>query len=149
LVTASWGDDPETQRKLEELADLISGPVPGRKAPSIYPTHEEMYGGYITQDSNGHLILDGKPVTKLYRVVDVQEWEAAKRNGYLSSDAASGSGYTRASAKPDMTWLKQGPSGQGLVLEIDYDPADNWHASAEGYAATHSRIPLSRVRTVG
>ena len=33
--------------------------------------------------------------------------------------------------------------------KIDYHPDDHWHASAEGYAASTSPIPLHRVRRVG
>lgn len=108
------------------------------------------YGGYISQTRDGRLLLDSKPVEKLYRLVDPGEWADAQAHGYLQSDAASGSGYTRASAAPDERWRYHTRHGdRALTLEIDYDPSDGWRASAEGYAATHSRIPISRVRVIG
>jgi hypothetical protein len=150
-MVASFGDSPEEAALLQELADAITAPSAHPNTQSIYGDESgyEGYGGVITQRSDGRLYLDGAPLQKLYRVVDPGEWADAQRNGFIQSDAASGSGYTRASAKPDERWRYHTRSGdRALTLEIDYDPSDGWHASAEGYAATHSRIPLSRVRSV-
>ena len=146
-TTAGFGDDPETQRRLEELAEILTTPT-GRPYDPIgdLPDPHAGYGGYISQDRSGRLTLEGRPITKLYRVVDPGEWELAQQRGYLQSH----NGYTRASAKADERWRNQGAAGvRGYTLEIDYDPSDDWHASAEGYAATRTRIPLSRVRKVG
>ena len=144
---AGWADDPDTQRKLEELAEILTTPT-GRPYDPIgdLPDPHAGYGGYISQDRSGRLTLEGRPIEKLYRVVDPGEWELAQQRGYLQSYNE----YTRASAKPDERWRNQGAAGvRGYTLEIDYDPADDWHASAEGYAATRTRIPLSRVRKIG
>jgi ribosomal protein S18 acetylase RimI-like enzyme len=143
--TAAFGDSPEDQKALEDLARILTEPVPGRSTDILPPAHV-LYGGFIQEGSDRRLYVDGKPLTTLYRVVDPAEWAEARRNGYLQSRG----GYTRASAQPDERWRRQGPSNiPGLTLEIDYDPADGWHASAEGYAATRSRIPLSRVHDRG
>lgn len=142
------GSAKSEEELLVELADLLIGPVPGKTYEPLFGDMGSQYGGYISQGRDGRLTLDGKPLKTLYRIVDPGEWEDAQANGYLSSDAASGSGYTRASAKPDETWRNQ-KGRRGYTLEIQYDPADQWHASAEGYAATHAKIPLSRVRKVG
>lgn len=146
---AAWDDDPELQKALEDLANAIVS-SPGKSYDFLPPSHE-MYGGLIYEARDGTLQLDGQPLKKLYRVVHPKEWEDAQRNGYLQSDSPYSKGYTRASAKPDERWRYQSADQmeagtRGHTLEIDYDPADAWHASAEGYAATHSRIPLSRVR---
>lgn len=151
---AAFGDSPEDQKALEDLANAILAPGPGRFDGEILPSAPDLYGGYITQDRSGRLMLDGEPVRTLYRVVHPGEWEEAQRNGYLQSNTAFSPGYTRASAKPDERWRYQSAdsnevvSTPGYTLAIDYDPADGWHASAEGYAATHQRIPLSRVHRV-
>jgi GNAT superfamily N-acetyltransferase len=145
----AWEPDEESQRQLDEIADMLSKPYTSPDREPILPPAHELYGGFIQEGSDHRLYLDGKPVEKLYRVADPGEWADALRNGYLQSSGGSG-GYTRASAQPDERWRRQGPSNvPAYTLEIDYDPADNWHASAEGYAATHARIPLSRVRKVG
>jgi 8-oxo-dGTP pyrophosphatase MutT (NUDIX family)/mRNA-degrading endonuclease RelE of RelBE toxin-antitoxin system/2'-5' RNA ligase len=146
-------DSPEWIKALHSLADTLSKPY---SSPSREPawTPADSYGGYISQDRSGRLLVDGKPLSKLYRVVHPREWEEAQRNGYLQSNTPSSNGYTRASAKPDERWRRQSRdqmeiAPEGHTLEIDYDPADQWHASAEGYAATHAKIPMSRVRKVG
>jgi mRNA-degrading endonuclease RelE of RelBE toxin-antitoxin system len=146
----AFGDSPEEKKALEELADAIIRPVPGRTYEPILPTAEDLYGGYIYEQA-GRLYLEGQPVKKLYRVVHPKEWEEAQRNGYLQSNTDFSPGYTRASAQPDERWRYQSADSleiapRGMTLEITYDPSDGWQASAEGYAATHSRIPLSRVR---
>jgi hypothetical protein len=101
-----------------------------------------MYGGHIEQGGHG-LVLNGQAPSKLYRVAHPSEHEMAQQRGYYQAH----SGYTRASAQPDERWRHHTPDGaRAATYEIDYDPADAWHASAEGYAATNARIPLHRVR---
>lgn len=142
LVTAGISEDDPVWA---ELAEALS--TPSRRPIEILPPAHELYGGFIQEGSDRRLWVDGKPLQKLYRVVDPGEWADAQANGYLQSSGGGG-GYTRASAKPDDRWRNQ-MGGGTAILEIDYDPADGWHASAEGYAATRSRIPLSRVRKIG
>jgi hypothetical protein len=147
-----WVKDPLGEQ-LAKLAEVLGRPAPPRSAPALLPSPAEMYGGHISEDHSGHLTVDGQPVRKLYRVADPGEWAEAQRKGYLRSHGHPGGGrpgYTRASAAPDERWRYQGPQAgvRGVTLEIDYNQADGWHASAEGYAATNSKIPLSRVREI-
>lgn len=139
---AAAADDSQRRESEERLSRALSGPALPRPG-SILPSPGELYGGRIEQHPEGGLTLSGKPVSKLYRVADPGEWDDAQHNGYLQSRG----GYTRASAAPDERWRHQGETGvRGHTLEIDYHPDDKWHASAEGYAATRSQIPLPRVR---
>ena len=149
MASVVQGSDTQgvPQELWDALGEALTAPRPSKPDESLFnmPSASEMYGGYIAETRDGGLMMGGKPVTKLYRVVDPGEWAEAQRNGYLQSRG----GYTRASAQPDERWRRQGPSNvPGYTLEIDFDRADGWHASAEGYAATHSRIPLSRVRRI-
>jgi hypothetical protein len=130
------------EQAIARLAEAATQRAPHSR-PSLLPSSGELYGGHIQQGHGGGLHVGGEPVQKLYRVVDPGEWQDAQSSGSLQSRG----GYTRASAKPDERWRHQGEAGvRGHTLEIDYDPADKWHASAEGYAATHAPIPLTRVR---
>jgi len=153
---AARGDDPGLDEALDQLGEILSRPSHA-PPPKILPEAHEMYGGYIHEHPSGHLHVSeapgalSKPLEKLYRIVHPKEWEEAQQKGYLQSNTAFSPGYTRASAQPDERWRRQSadPSEiapKGHTIEIDYHPDDNWHASAEGYAATRSKIPLSRVR---
>src|SRR5215813_8821068 len=127
---------------LRRLAEVLAQPGGNPDSGPVLPAAAELYGGHIEQSRDGTLHIGGQPVRKLYRVADPSEWERAQDRGFFQAH----SGYTRASAAPDERWRHHTPTGRrGDTLEIDYHPGDNWHASAEGYAASTARIPLHRV----
>ena len=155
------GMDPSMglEDALNQLGDILSRPSAHPTVHKMLPEAHEMYGGYIHEHPSGHLHVSDapgeptKPLEKLYRVVHPKEWEQAQNRGYLQAQTGS-EPYTRASAQPDERWRYQSADQmeagtRGHTLEIDYHPEDKWHASAEGYAATRNKIPLSQVRKIG
>jgi 8-oxo-dGTP pyrophosphatase MutT (NUDIX family) len=145
VKTAAADPDDEMERLLQRLSEVLSQPAPPSEHKPVLPSSGELYGGHIAQGPHG-LLLAGQPPEHLYRVAHPSEMELARQRGYFQAH----SGYTRASAAPDERWRHHTPGGDRAdTYQIDYHPDDAWHASAEGYAATHARIPLHRVRKVG
>lgn len=88
-----------------------------------------------------------RPITHVYRVVSLEDWENIQRTKVIQSDGRMNLGAeegTVASVIPTGEFYKA-KDGPSVILKIKVNPADGWRQDHDGYIKTRKPIPLSRV----
>jgi hypothetical protein len=90
-----------------------------------------------------------RPMDYVYRAVSDADWQGIQSKGYMQSDERmnlANEGTVAKPLEPAPFYLPQ--TGVGHVLKVEVQPQDNWKIDTDGYAKTHERIPLERVKGV-
>jgi hypothetical protein len=93
-----------------------------------------------------------EPINTVYRAMGVDEYNAAKAQGFIQSDQRGtiiNTEGTNAAADPASAFSYLPYDGAGRIVQIQVNPADGWHTiSADNYLRTSSQIPFDRVTAV-